>query len=104
MKTLFIYPSTDSQVGFNYGVAHMAALLKRAGHEVRFWQLCDEIEPLPTEEQFVRRLTQEKPDLLAFSVVTNQWSYAQTLAQWTRVRFRIPFVLGGVHALTNAEA
>jgi anaerobic magnesium-protoporphyrin IX monomethyl ester cyclase len=104
MRVFFLYPSTDSQVGFNYGVAHMAALLKQAGHEVGFWQLCDEIEPLPTEAQFVQRLTLEKPDLLAFSVVTNQWSYTQTLARWARSRFRIPFVIGGVHVLANAEA
>ncbi len=61
MKVLFLYPSTDSQVGFNYGVAHMAALLKWAGHEVGFWQLCDELEPLPTEEQFVQRLDARTP-------------------------------------------
>jgi radical SAM superfamily enzyme YgiQ (UPF0313 family) len=103
MKILFLYPSTDSQVGFNYGVAHLAALLKRAGHEVGFWQLCEDLEPLPNEEQFLARLTQEKPDVLAFSVVTNQWAYTQTLARWARPRFAIPFVIGGVHTLSNSE-
>ncbi len=103
MKVLFIYPSTDSQVGFNYGVAHMAAILKQAGHEVGFWQLCEELEPLPSREQFLARITREKPDILAFSVVTNQWPYAETLAQWARPEFRIPFVIGGVHTLSNTE-
>jgi radical SAM superfamily enzyme YgiQ (UPF0313 family) len=103
MKILFLYPSTDSQVGFNYGVAHMAALLKRAGHEVGFWQLCEDIEPLPSEEQFVQRLAREKPDILAFSVVTNQWAYTQILAQWARPRLAIPFIIGGVHTLSNTE-
>ncbi len=103
MKVLFIYPSTDSQAGFNYGVAHMAAILKRAGHEVGFWQLCEELEPLPTQEQFVQRVTQETPDVLAFSVVTNQWAYTQTLAQWVRPKLKVPFVIGGVHTLSNAK-
>jgi len=103
MKVLFVYPSTDSQAGFNYGVAHMAAILKRAGHEVGFWQLCEELEPLPAEEQFVQRVLQEKPDVLAFSVVTNQWAYTQTLARWVRPRLKVPFVIGGVHTLSNAE-
>ena len=103
MKILFVYPSTDSQVGFNYGVAHIAAILKQAGHEVGFWQLCEEIESLPSEQQFVERIAQEKPDVLAFSVVTNQWAYTQTLAKWARPRFRVPFVIGGVHTLSNAE-
>jgi len=102
MRVFFIYPSTDSQLGFNYGVAHMAAILKRAGHEVAFWQLCEEIEPLPSEEQFVARLAAQRPDVLAFSVVTNQWPYTLRLARWARGRLAAPFVLGGVHALANA--
>ena len=103
MRVFFLYPSAESQLGFNYGVAHMASLLKRAGHEVGFWQLCEEIEPLPTEEQFVERVAREKPDLLAFSVVTNQWPYARKLAQWARERFSIPTVIGGIHTLMSAE-
>ncbi|MEN6428054.1 MAG: cobalamin-dependent protein, partial [Phycisphaerales bacterium] len=90
-------------MGFNYGVAHMAALLKQAGQEVGFWQLCEEVEPLPSEEQFVERIARENPDILAFSVVTNQWAYTQTLARWARLRFQIPFVIGGVHTLSNSE-
>jgi len=59
MKILFIYPSTDSQAGFNYGVAHMAALLKRAGHQVGFWQLCEEIEPLPVPWEEALRMARD---------------------------------------------
>ena len=103
MKVFFIYPSADSQLGFNYGVAHMAAILKGAGHEVAFWQLCEDLAPLPTEEQFLERIAREKPDVLAFSVVTNQWVYTQRLAQWARPRFSIPFVIGGIHTLMSVE-
>jgi radical SAM superfamily enzyme YgiQ (UPF0313 family) len=102
MKILFIYPSADSQLGFNYGVAHMTAVLKQAGHQVVFWQICEDIEPLPTKEEFIERLTNEKPDMLAFSVVTNQWAYTQALAEWARQRISIPFVIGGIHTLANA--
>lgn len=103
MRVLFLYPSAESQLGFNYGVAHLAALLKQAGHEVAFWQLCEDIEPLPTEARFVERLAREKPDVLAFSVVTNQWAYTQRLAQWARPHLSIPLVIGGVHALVSVE-
>ena len=103
MKILFIYPSTDSQLGFNYGVAHMAAILKRAGHEIAFWQLCEDIQPLPSEQEFRAHLAREKPDMLAFSVVTNQWAYTQTLAKWAREEVSVPFVIGGIHTLANAE-
>jgi len=102
MKIFFIYPSADSQLGFNYGVSHMASILKEAGHSVAFWELCEELEPLPSEEQFLARIAEEKPDILAFSVVTNQWPYTQKLASWARKTCSIPFVLGGVHALAGA--
>jgi radical SAM superfamily enzyme YgiQ (UPF0313 family) len=99
MKVLFIYPSAESQLGFNYGVSHIASVLKQAGYEVAFWQLCEDIEPLPSEEQFLARIAGEKPDILAFSVVTNQWRYTRMLASGARKEFSIPFVLGGIHAL-----
>ena len=103
MKVFFIYPSADSQLGFNYGVAHMAAILKQAGHDVAFWQLCEDLEPLPTEQQFLDRIRRENPNVLAFSVVTNQWAYTQKLAQWARPHCSIPFVIGGVHTLMSVE-
>ncbi len=103
MKILFIYPSTESQLGFNYGVAHMASVLKDAGHQVGFWQLCEDIEPLPDEEEFIRRVISQKPDIIAFSVVTNQWPYTQKLASWARKKLSIPFVIGGIHALVNTR-
>ena len=99
MKVFFIYPSAESQLGFNYGVSHIASVLKQAGHDAAFWQLCEDIEPLPSEEQFLTRIAGEKPDILAFSVVTNQWRYTRMLASQARKKFSIPFVLGGIHAL-----
>jgi len=35
MKILFIYPNAGSQLGFNYGIAHLSAVLKEAGHQSR---------------------------------------------------------------------
>ena len=84
MKILFIYPNASSQLGFNYGIAHLSAVLKEAGHDVALWQLCEDIEPLPTEEQFIDRLRAEAADIIGFSVVTNQWPYTSNLAAWAR--------------------
>ena len=56
MKILFIYPNANSQRGFNYGIAHMSALLKQAGHTVELWQLCEDSGPLPSKEEFASRL------------------------------------------------
>jgi radical SAM superfamily enzyme YgiQ (UPF0313 family) len=103
MKIFFIYPCSDSQLGFNYGVAHIAAVLKNAGHHVDFWQLCEDLEPLPTQTQFAARIMEKSPDVLAFSVVTNQWGYTQRLASWARKVFSGPVATGGIHTLAAAE-
>ena len=85
MKILFIYPNAGSQLGFNYGISHLSAVLKDAGHEVSLVQLCEEITALPSREEFMARVKEENPDLVGFSVVTNQWTYAKQLATWARL-------------------
>jgi len=103
MKILFIYPNAGSQLGFNYGIAHMSAVLKQAGHEVDLWQLCEDIAPLPSREEFINRLRELAPDVVGFSVVTNQWPYAKRLARWAHEVTSAPLVCGGIHALAAPE-
>jgi len=103
MKILFIYPNAGSQLGFNYGIAHLSAVLKEAGHEVALWQLCEGIAPLPSEKEFIDRLQQEAADIIGFSVVTNQWPYTAKLAAWARKATRAPLVCGGIHAMAAGE-
>jgi len=103
MKILFIYPNAGSQPGFNYGIAHLSAVLKQAGHEVALWQLCEDIAPLPAEDEFIDRLQQEAADIIGFSVVTNQWPYTAKLAAWARKAIRAPLVCGGIHTMAAGE-
>ena len=103
MKILFIYPNAGSQLGFNYGIAHLSAVLKKIGHKVSLWQLCEDIEPLPSQEEFISRLRFEAPDIIGFSVVTNQWAYAKKLASWARVASSVPIVCGGIHTMASGE-
>ena len=103
MKILFIYPNAGSQLGFNYGIAHLSAVLKKAGHEVALWQLCEDIAPLPSEKEFIGRLKQEAADIIGFSVVTNQWPYTTKLASWARKATDAPIVCGGIHTMAAAE-
>jgi anaerobic magnesium-protoporphyrin IX monomethyl ester cyclase len=103
MKILFIYPNAGSQLGFNYGVAHLSAVLREAGHAVVLWQLCEDIAPLPSEAQFIKRLQQEAADIIGFSVVTNQWPLAKKLAAWARKATRAPLICGGIHTMAAAE-
>jgi radical SAM superfamily enzyme YgiQ (UPF0313 family) len=103
MKILFIYPNTGSQVGFNYGIAHLSAVLKEAGHTVALWQLCEDIEPLPSEAQFIERVRAQAADIIGFSVVTNQWPYARKLAAWARKSTDALLVCGGIHTMAAGD-
>jgi radical SAM superfamily enzyme YgiQ (UPF0313 family) len=103
MKILIIYPNSASQVGFNFGVAILSAELKQYGHQVAFWQLCEDIEPLPDEARVATVLQQEQPDLIGFSVVTNQWPLTAQVARWCRLHSAVPLICGGVHATLSGE-
>jgi Fe-S oxidoreductase len=103
MKILFIYPNAGSQLGFQYGLAYMSAELKEAGHAVELWQLCEDIAPLPPREEFINRVKEIKPDIVGFSVVTNQWPYTRELAAWAREATSAPLVCGGIHATVAGE-
>jgi len=58
---------------------------------------------LPSKEEFVKRLVQTAPDVIGFSVVTNQWPYAKELAELARETTSAPLVCGGIHAMTASE-
>jgi anaerobic magnesium-protoporphyrin IX monomethyl ester cyclase len=103
MKILFIFPNTNSQTGFHYGISHMSAVLKQAGHAVELWQLCEDVAPLPSKEEFVYRIKQISPDVIGFSVVTNQWLYARELAAWAKKATPATLVCGGVHTMAAGE-
>ena len=80
----------------------MSAVLKKARHIVNLWQLCEAIAPLPSKEEFIKKLRQMAPDVVGFSVVTNQWPYAKKLAAWAREATSAPLVCGGIHAMAAA--
>jgi radical SAM superfamily enzyme YgiQ (UPF0313 family) len=103
VKILFIYPNAGSQLGFNYGLAHISAVLKKAGHSVHLWQFCEDLCALPSKEQFTNRLKELAPNVVGFSVVTNQWPYARKLASWARGATSAPLVCGGIHAMAAPE-
>ncbi len=103
MKVLFIYPNSGAQIGFNYGVASLASELKASGHGVEFWQLCEDIAPLPTREEVWARVRESRPDFIGFSVVTNQWPLAEQVARWCREACDAPIGCGGIHATVAAD-
>ncbi len=103
MRVLFVYPNAGSQLGFNYGLAHMSAVLKQAGHQVKLIHLAEELGPLPDEAKLQAVVRTYDPGIIGFSVVTNQWHYAEQTASWIRKQTRVPMVCGGIHATVAPE-
>lgn len=104
MKVLFVYPNSGSQIGFNYGISSISAVLRKSGHETALIQLCDDIKPMPEREEFGAMLGEINPDLIGFSVVTNQWALTKQYASYCREFSDVPVVCGGIHAsITTME-
>ena len=103
MKVLFVYSGYE-----NLGVEMLSAVLREAGHETalafdpRLFD--DHYTRMPLlARRFDRRrvlldqAAAERPDLLAFSVVTEDYTWACEVAAQLKERLGVPVVFGGVH-------
>ncbi len=104
MRVLFVFPDLSSTVTGYTGVVHngvalLSASLKQAGHATALLHLTHE----PDEEDFRARVRAAKPDLVAFTAISN---YAQRLRRWTTWAHEAsgaPIAVGGVHATYATE-
>jgi len=97
LNVLFVYPNADSQVGFNYGVASLAAVLREAGHEVSLINLNDKLAPMPGDDEFVESVRDSGADAVGFSLVTTQYRLGERLARLVKEKLGLPTFAGGVH-------
>ncbi len=103
MKVLFIYPNLNAQVGFNYGVAFLSACLKEHGHSTALLNMNEQLGfgfDLPRVREEVAAF---EPDLIGFSVVTNQYSIAREIACDIKSYSDVPIVCGGIHPTMDPE-
>jgi radical SAM superfamily enzyme YgiQ (UPF0313 family) len=103
MKILFIYPNINAQVGFNFGIVFISALLKKHGHETKLLNLNEKLSKLPDNEEIQRIIEEYDPQLIGFSVVTPQYQYALKIAQHIKSFCDTPIVCGGIHATMVPE-
>jgi radical SAM superfamily enzyme YgiQ (UPF0313 family) len=103
MRVLFIYPNVRCQIGFNYGVASLSAVLRAAGHETGLINLNEKLAPIPSAEEVAEEVAAFRPGLVGFSAVTTQFPYARELAAAVKARLDVPVVVGGVHATMVPE-
>lgn len=97
MKILFIYPNLYAQIGFNYGIAYLSAVLKQSGHETSLLNINEQLG-FPLDFRRIKQCVCEyRPDLIAFSVVTNQYKFAEQIAADIRTYYDAPMICGGIH-------
>ncbi len=110
MKVAFVYPAYES-----LAVEYLAAVLKREGHDCRLFydpQLFDDafirIRPLARRfsrnEEVVQRIVKWNPDIIAFSVVTDEYPWFQWMGRRLRQLTSVPIIAGGIHVTSAPEA
>jgi len=103
MKVLLIYPNINSQVGFNFGIVFISAVLKKHGHDTKLINLNEKLAKLPDDKEIQRIIEEYKPQLIGFSAVTTQYQYALKIAKFIKGFCDIPIVCGGIHATMVPE-
>jgi len=103
MRVLFIYPNLYAQIGFNYGIAFLSAILKKKGHTTSLLNINEKMG-YPLDLDRIRKdIEKYNPGIVGISAVTNQFQYALEIAQMIKRYFTIPIVCGGIHATITPE-
>jgi anaerobic magnesium-protoporphyrin IX monomethyl ester cyclase len=97
MKVLFIYPNINTQIGFNYGISYISGVLKAQGFETALLNVNEKLGYPLDLERIRRDVGRINPDVIGFSVLTNQAKYALRIAEGLRGTTSAPIIFGGIH-------
>ncbi len=98
MRILFINPNFNLPPRLVNGIACLSAFMKKHGHTTRFLQI--------SSKKCLRKISQIKkinPDLVLFSVCSNQWEVAKFLAKEIKASLKVKIFAGGPHPTVNPE-
>jgi radical SAM superfamily enzyme YgiQ (UPF0313 family) len=104
-KVMFVLPDVRPELYYHTGsvfegVAYLSAFLKQKGHSVTKFQ---PTTPVPVEP-LLQAIEREKPDVIAYSAVTNMIKYVERWAPAVKAKYPHLFTIcGGVHATSDAE-
>jgi anaerobic magnesium-protoporphyrin IX monomethyl ester cyclase len=105
MRILFYYRGSEQ-----LGVEILASILKQQGHDVGliydpgadnvFYFQLPIFKLLNIDKRLIKEAIEFKPDLIAFSCLTNLYPYVKSLATELKNHLDVPFIIGGVHPTT----
>ncbi len=104
MRVLFIYPNLNAQIGFNYGVAFLSAMLKSRGHETGLLNINEQLGYSFDLERIKQDIASFDPHLVGISMVSNQYQHCEKIAAFVKMEFPgLPVIGGGIHATADPE-
>lgn len=103
LKILFIYTDVSTAIGYTAGIGSLSAFLKREGYEVKLIHVSDELDYPLDLKQINKDIGNYKPDLICFSITTNQWYYSRSIGKSIKKEFSIPIIVGGHHPTSDAD-
>ena len=109
MNITFFYQGFESA-----GIGYISSVLKSKGHKVNLIVdhlfFADGFIELPTlrkllkiEERLIKRVLETKPDLIAFSVVSDYYQWSLYWAKKFKEASNIPIIFGGIHPTSVPE-
>ncbi|MFA6448952.1 MAG: radical SAM protein [bacterium] len=109
MKIVFVYPAFES-----LAIEYLSAIAKSKGHEVSmvfdprlfddsFVRMPSLARLFSTRNRVVRDVIEQKPDLIAFSVVTTDYGWFRKLGGALRSRTKAPIIAGNIHVTSVPE-
>src|SRR5512145_1731907 len=103
MRILFVYPNINTQVGFNYGISYISSYLKAEGIETHLLNINEKLGYPLDLERIKEDVLSIKPDVIGFSVLTNQYKYALEIANSIKTYIDVPIIFGGIHATMDPQ-
>ncbi len=100
MRILFVYPNIiESPKDISTGIGMLSAVCKHAGHKT---ELIDTTFNL-SKSDILKKAKNFSPDLIAFTIATNDFEYATEIATLLKKFLNVPIIAGGFHPTIAPE-
>jgi radical SAM superfamily enzyme YgiQ (UPF0313 family) len=99
VKILLVYPTIGLSPSYSCGVGYVGAVLREAGHSVRYERLAAAEEVGP----FCARIEAEAPGLIGFSATSCQFELLKAIIPRVRAISRATIVCGGIHPTVQPD-
>ncbi len=78
-------------------------MLKKNGHKTSLIHVSEDLGYPLDERRIAQDVQSYQPDLICFSITTNQWFFAKSIGKSIKKEFDIPVVVGGHHPMSTPD-